>query len=419
MKKTLLLLLSCFFSAIASAQTEPAVYKSNSEKLRTFYDKDQADSLYQLFGKVLKAAVPEDKTGLMITQLKGQLGALKQLQFDSLKTPVAFYNAAFEKGNFIMSLVLDDENKINGFYFKPAPAVTKPVAAGLKETPFEVNTTDASLSGSLVIPEKTNSKIPVVLIIAGSGPTDRDGNGLGFNANSYFMLANVLGKAGIASVRYDKRGIGKSSTKKSINDVRFDDFVNDADALIRSLKADSRFSKVIVLGHSEGSLIGMIAAEKEKVDGFISLAGAGDKANKVITEQYKAQPKEIFTTSKAKLDSLAKGLNVSANNDPMFASNLQPYMISWMKYDPQTEIKKLQIPVLIVQGTNDLQVSVADAKKLKKVKPDAKLVIIDGVNHVLKPAPYDREKNVATYNQPLLPLDSNLINAVVGFVKAQ
>lgn len=418
MKKTLMLLLSSFFSVVSIAQKQPESYRITSEKFEDFYNGNQADSLYHLFGEKMKTAVPVDKVSVMITQLKSQFGQLKNLEFNDLKLPAAFYNAVFEKGNYIMTISLDDQNKLNGFYFRPQTAVSKPVAEGLKESPVNVNVSDGKLSGSLVLPENANGKIPVVLIIAGSGPTDRNGNSsLGVNANPYFLLANDLGKAGIATLRYDKRGVGESTSSKPENELHFDDFVNDAVALIKQLKADARFSKVIVLGHSEGSLIGMLAAEKEKVDAFISVAGAGNQINKILADQLKNESPQEYKITLNRLDSLSKGIRVNAaQTDALFRPSVQPFMISWMKYNPQIEIKKLQILMLIIQGTHDLHVSVADAKKLKKANSSAKLVLIDGMNHVLKPASSDREKNLATYNYPKLPLDTNFKNAVINFV---
>ncbi|MGI4806194.1 MAG: alpha/beta fold hydrolase [Janthinobacterium lividum] len=418
MKKIVLLLLPCFFSAALSAQIEPANYNVGVARFIKFYNENAADSIFKMFNTKMQTALPIEKTKAVAEQLQTQLGNIQTTEFKSINNNQALYKTTFNNGVFALRMSLDAENKMSGLLVQPyQEEKVNTVDASLSENPVTVNATDATLSGSVLTPKNSIGKIPVVLIIAGSGPTDRDGNsGNDLTANSYFLLANALGKADIASLRYDKRGVGKSNSQKSMIQLRFDDYVNDAIAIIKQLKTDPRFSKVIVLGHSEGSLIGMIAAEKEKVDGFISVAGAGDKASKVITEQYKAQPKEVFLAAKAKLDSLDKGLNVVANNDPMFRPSVQPYLMSWMKYNPQTEIKKLKIPVLIVQGTHDLQVTVADAQNLKKAKPNADLGLIDGMNHILKDAPANREQNAATYSNPGLPLDTNFKNAVINFI---
>ncbi len=419
MKKNLLLLLSCFISAVASAQTEPANYKLSVDKFTLFYNQGAADSVFNLFNATMKAALPLEKTKQITDQLKTQLGNIQTTTFKNINNGIATYKTAFTKGVLVLKIGVDAENKLNMLQLLPYQEENQvKVDADLTESPIHLTLPDAQIQGSLITPKNSMGKIPVVLIIAGSGATDRNGNGSGLTANSYLLLANALGKNGIATLRFDKRFSGQTSTIKQETDLRFDDYVNDAVGFIKQLKADQRFSKVIVLGHSEGSLVGMIAAEREKVNGFVSLAGAGDTANKIITNQLKViYPEAEYKMALLKLDSLRNGFKVAGNAaDPFFRPSVQSYLISWFKYNPQTEIKKLKIPVLIVQGTTDLQVSVADAQNLKKAKPDANLVLIDGMNHVLKDAPADREKNAATYNNPVLPLNSNLVNAVIGFI---
>lgn len=421
MKKTItVLLLSLFFPCLLFAQTEPANYKTAVGLFTEQYNKSDAEGIFANFNSKMQAALPLDQTRATLNQLQSQLGDIKSTDFKSFYTSVALYKTTFTNGVFALKISLDAENKMSGLLVQPyqeEKSVT--VSAGLTETPVTKTVEDASLSGSLIMPKNSIGKVPVVLIIAGSGATDRNGNSSGLiNANSYFLLADALGNAGIATLRYDKRAIGKSTSAKSELQTRFDDFVKDAAALTQMLKADERFSKVIILGHSEGSLIGMLAAEQEKADAYISISGAGRKANLIIADQLKAQSQGVYATYSKKLDSLSNGLNVAGSADnPLFKPSIQPYLISWFKLDPTEEIKKLKIPVLLVQGTTDVQVSVADAQNLKKAKPDAQLVLIDGMNHILKQAPADRTQNLATYGKSDLPIDTKLTSAITQFVK--
>ena len=145
------------------------------------------------------------------------------------------------------------------------------------------------LVGSLLVPARSAPR-PVVLIIAGSGPTDRNGNsrGLPGKNNSLQDLAQALCDSGIASLRYDKRGVGASAAGvHSDADVTFDTEVSDAARWIPRLRADHRFSTITVIGHSEGSLIGMLAARTGGADGFVSIAGAGRPAADVIRGQVR------------------------------------------------------------------------------------------------------------------------------------
>ncbi|KAA3438354.1 alpha/beta hydrolase [Rufibacter hautae] len=287
--------------------------------------------------------------------------------------------------------------------------------------PIDLETQKGTIKGTLLLPA-TAGKMPVVLLISGSGPTDRDGNNPAMKNNSLKMVAEAFYAQGIASVRFDKRGIAASKEAAlSEFDLRFDHYVQDAVAWIQKLKGDPRFSKVVVLGHSEGSLIGMVAARQAQADAFISVSGAGQSADKVLRHQLQGQPPMVKEAAFPILDQLAQGKAVPEVT-PMLASlfrpSVQPYLISWFKFDPQVELAKLKIPVLVVQGTADLQVSVQDAHYLMGAAGKGQLVLLDNMNHVLKETTSDRNANLSTYSNPSLPLAAGLTPALVTFVKA-
>ena len=288
-----------------------------------------------------------------------------------------------------------------------------------QESPLTLETSTGSIHGTLTTPIDFK-KAPVVLIIAGSGPTDRDGNNSLMKNNSLLQLAHSLAAAGIASVRFDKRGIAASAASmKSESDIRFDDFVNDAKAWVALLKKDARFTKIIIAGHSEGSLIGMIAA-REGVDKYISIAGAGKPAAMIIKDQLNNQSKQLMEMASPTLDSLVNGKTVTDYNpmlESLFRPSVQPYLISWFKYDPAAEINKLKIPVQIIQGTNDIQVSVNDAEILSKANPAASLNLINEMNHVLKIVSADKTENIKSYSNPQLPIAQEMVKVVVEFIK--
>lgn len=290
---------------------------------------------------------------------------------------------------------------------------------GQTEKVVTLKTTTGDLEGTLMMPA-SNSSETIALLIAGSGPTDRDGNNPAMKNNSLKMLAAELNKNGIASLRYDKRGIGKSiqaGLKEA--DLRFENYVNDAKEWTVYLKNELKFNNIIVVGHSEGSLIGMIASQNNIVSKFISIAGAGQSADKIIRGQLKSQPMSVTIPANTLLDKLAKGETI-ADVPPilysLFRPSVQPYMISWIKYDPQKEISKLRIPVLILQGSTDIQIGIDDANRLAKALPKAKLVIIEGMNHIMKPAPADRQMNITTYTQPDLALKKELVFNIISFI---
>lgn len=282
-----------------------------------------------------------------------------------------------------------------------------------------LKTETGELAGTLLYPE-ANNKVPVVLIIAGSGPTDRNGNNPMMTNNSLKMLAEGLFENKIASLRFDKRGIGKSAGAmgKEI-DLRFETYIEDAKAWADFLIKDTRFKEIVIVGHSEGSLIGMIAAKEIGAAKFISIAGPGVPAGEIIREQLKAQPPFVTDLAYPILDKMERGEtqdSIPPMLNALFRPSVQPYIISWFKYDPQQEIVKLNCPVLILQGSTDIQVGVGDAEKLATANPKARKVILEGMNHILKDAEADRMKNIATYADPKLPLKKGLIELIVTFM---
>jgi fermentation-respiration switch protein FrsA (DUF1100 family) len=305
----------------------------------------------------------------------------------------------------------------------PAKAAqTKPAAS--HPEPMVLETPDGKLYGTLEVPTRGKAPYPVVLIIAGSGPTDRNGNSSvipGAN-NSLKYLAEGLAAEGIASLRYDKRGIAESvMAAKSEADLRFDTYIEDAVLWGRRLRADRRFAQLVVAGHSEGSLIGMVAARMLAADGFVSVAGSGRRADVLVLEQMKPQlSPELYARTVAVFKSLVEGKTVEdapKELAALFRPSVQPYVISWLKYDPAVELAKLSAPVLVAQGTHDLQVSVEDAKLLARAKPSARLLLVEGMNHVLKQTPADPKQQLASYSDPALPVADKLLAEFAAFVK--
>jgi len=285
---------------------------------------------------------------------------------------------------------------------------------------FDLVTPTGTISGTLTLPAATGPS-PVVLIVAGSGPTDRDGNSAGLRADSYRLLADALAAVGIASVRYDKRGIGLSASAMSGEaTLRFEDLVADAAGWLAKLVADTRFGTVAIAGHSEGSLIGMLAAQRGNCSAFVSLAGPGfpaaDELRRQLAPQLATSP-ELAAASDRILTALVAGRTADDVPQPLmvlYRPSVQPYLISWFRYDPRVVIAKLEMPCTIVQGTNDVQIPVADARALAAAQPRAKLVLIDGLTHVLKDASAATvvEQIKTVYQDPSLPIDPGVVRAI-------
>lgn len=293
------------------------------------------------------------------------------------------------------------------------------IAFGQKSKEVKVKTENGKLYGTLQYPI-AKKDIPVVLIIPGSGPTDRDGNSMMVQANSYKMMADSLQKRGIASLRYDKQGIGESAeTKMKETELRFENMVADVVTWIEFLKKKKEFSTITLIGHSQGSLLGMLAAQKVKVDGYISLAGAGRSIDEILKKQLNTGAPDHAEDIERILESLRKGDTINTVPAPLmsiFRPGIQPFLISWIKYDPTKEINQLDIPVMVIQGSTDIQVADNEAEILGKAA-GVEVQQIDNMNHVLKIAPIDRQENIKTYYDPELPLHHELTPIISSFVK--
>ncbi len=442
-KKGIVALILTVAGAATFAQPELPNYKTSIDKFKRYYNSNQPDSIFNMFSPEVKTGLPLDKTKDLVSQMHAQLGDLKQTTFTKYYQTAGIYKADYNTESLLINLSLNQSNQIDGLYFneyKPEKATEKPAVIttakpatvavtssindpSLTESPITLSTLGGIISGSLVVPNSITEKIPVVLIIPDSRLSDRDGNTADAQPNTYKLLAEALGKAGIATVRYDNRGVGLSKSTGKEEDKRFTDHVDDASALMDMLKDDKRFSKVIVLGHGTGALVGMlsVASSETPLNGFISAEGAGESGEFVLAEAMKSKPPSVGAECKRIIDSLRKGKTTEKVDPALYnimRPGLQKYMMSWMAFDPAKVIKRVKIPILVIQGTTDMQTSATQGDKLKKAKSEATLKTIDGMSHILKDGPADKEKNLATYNDPTLPIKPELVTAIVAFAKS-
>ena len=259
----------------------------------------------------------------------------------------------------------------------------------MPEHAIELPTAWGKLSGTRLLPDG-DGPWTAALLVAGSGPTDRDGNNplLPAPIDNIKRLAQSLAGRGVASLRYDKRGVG-ASVYPGLNEsvLRFEQLVDDAVLLAEHLGRDARIRNVVLVGHSEGALIAALAAEDAKARALVSIAGAGSRASAVIRRQIHEQlPADLAAPAYAMLDSLERQQAVAEVPDSLvllFRPTVQDYLMSWFRYDPPEVLGTLQLPVLLLQGSADVQVAVGDARSLQAGKPDAKLVIVEGMDHLL------------------------------------
>jgi len=333
-------------------------------------------------------------------------------------------NINFEGQNIEISGTLKDD-VIDGLFSQNG------VEAPITLTPYEedvvVNETyekinidveGGTLIAALELPVKTPSA--VAIIVAGSGGTDKNGNSIGLESNSYKMLAESLAAEGIATIRYDKRGIGENQVLVTDpNEITIDGYAKDVENIIKYALQDERFSKVHIIGHSEGALLATLAAQKQEVNSIILIAGAGRPIDEVLNEQFSAElPANLLEESKNVLSSLKAGEiveSVSKELQPIFSIPTQSYLISWIKYNPVDELEKVDTKKYVVQGETDIQVTEADWAALSKVTSEA--IKIEGMNHILKEAPAERAANVATYNEPDLSLHKDIVPTISRIIR--
>ncbi|QYA25723.1 alpha/beta hydrolase [Gramella sp. MT6] len=260
----------------------------------------------------------------------------------------------------------------------------------------------------------------VVIFIQGSGPTDRDGNQSMMKNDGIKKMARELTKNGIASYRFDKRIFKMTELKMKIEDLTISDMAGDVVDILNYFKAKDEFENFIIAGHSQGSLIGILAS-KENADAFISLAGPGQPIDDIIVEQFSKMAPELGDSTRKKFDEL-KEKGSTENDNPMlasiFAPYVQPFIKTWIQYDPSEEIKDLDIPVLIINGTMDIQTEPKEAEMLHSANENSKLVLLEDMNHIFrKVESKDRLVNTKSYNEPNRPLHPELIPVITNFIK--
>lgn len=303
-----------------------------------------------------------------------------------------------------------------------APVVKRPAPAGVTEEQFEIQNHGTKIAGVLWLPQKRAGKVPAVLMVAGSGPVDRDGNAGGaLRTDAYRQLAEALAKKGIASIRYDKRGVGQSTLGGTLEELTFDDYVNDAAALVTMARLNDKLSGLYVFGHSEGALVALKLAAMTKLDGVITAAGPGRPVAELAREQLARQLPDdemkeydsVIAALKAGKPLVAKSIGVQTVLPPPLAKFLRGMMLT----DPKPLAATFQGKLTVVQGDNDIQVTVdKDARALAAAHQGAKLVVLKDVGHPLKHETR-RGPDQPSYRDPSLPIDSGVVEAVVSTVR--
>jgi pimeloyl-ACP methyl ester carboxylesterase len=298
---------------------------------------------------------------------------------------------------------------------------TQPAQSRSQEV--ELVTGADTLRGTLLLPA-SDKPVPLVIFFAGSGPTDRNGNSMMIRGKNdcLRMLADSLKDVGIATLRYDKRGVGASQrAMKGESDLVLTTYSDDAVAWARKYRQDARFTTMSYLGHSEGALIGTLAAKQEKPDGLVLIGGAGRPAHEVIHEQLKhTLSADLVDQSDAIADTLMKGQEVHVVPPilmSLYRPSVQPYMRSWLGVDPASELADIKAPTMVIWGTSDIQISRVDADRLGAARKGIRKLIVPNMNHVLKPTLDDPMAQMGSYYDSTIVLAPGLIEPLARFLK--
>ncbi|HEY0207064.1 MAG TPA: alpha/beta fold hydrolase [Acetobacteraceae bacterium] len=287
--------------------------------------------------------------------------------------------------------------------------------------PVHVPADPAPLHSTLLLPDGTGPH-PALILLPGSGPVDRDGNLPGLVNNSLRLLAEGLAEQGIATLRADKRGVGASHAAAPDEALlRLETYVDDTVRWMRALGGDPAVARVGLLGHSEGALIAMLAAQRAALDRLVLVAGAGSPAGPALLRQLAAggTPPELVAAARGIVARLLGGeavAQVPRELAGLFRPSVQPYLTSWLLRDPAAELAAVRCPVLVVQGAADLQMQLSDARLLAASCPGARLLLVPAMNHVLKAPAEGRAANLAAYADPGLPLAAGLVEGIARFV---
>lgn len=289
--------------------------------------------------------------------------------------------------------------------------------ASADETSIKVGAIDAWLN----IPPGAG-RPPVALLIAGSGPTDHDGNGPQIKSATLKKLSAQLLGRGIATLRYDKRGAGEWKPEFGRpENFRFKDYVDDVVSLVDDLRSSGKFSQISVIGHSEGGLVAILTARRTPVDRLVLLTTAARRQGDLLKEQL---AKQLSPAALPGITSIFDAIMAGQILDPPpvipglnLPPAMQPALASALAEDPIPPLKSLKLPILSVGGGRDIQVTRLDFDGIAAASPEAQTLWLPDMNHVLVDVA-DTVDAMKFYNEPERALNAALIDAIARFATA-
>ena len=384
----------------------------------------EIDAVRASFDATLTEKLTEARLKAAWKQVEGIVGDYARTD-SPVKITEGTYETTVSYSRFalIVRVSLDTKGKVSGLFMRPAPLKPgKPAPETAGSRTLKIQRGKVIIEGTLLLPEQSDAPaMPLAVLHSGSGPTDRDGNQSLFRNDSLKKLAQELSKKGIATFRYDKRGSGVTGMAGEESKLKLQTYVDDLKAVVQKLQTltELDFASVTLIGHSEGSQICMMAAPSSNVDRVIAIAGSGRPLNELLQSQLKGKlSPELEKQSDAILEELvAERLvdEVPQALSGLYRPSVQPFLISCFQAKPADLAAALKVPMLIVQGDKDIQVSVEDAESLLQAQPKAELKLIAGMNHVLRIVETEEEQ-MESYGDPNLELAPGLSQAIAEFI---
>ncbi|HWR12081.1 MAG TPA: alpha/beta hydrolase [Rectinemataceae bacterium] len=301
-------------------------------------------------------------------------------------------------------------------------------AAEAGEKSLSIVTEDGSIPGTLLVPD-SNQQSPLVLLLAGAGTTDRNGNNYNVPGKSdcLAMLAKSLAAKGVATYRYDKRGSGEAYMLESWGaTTSLNKHISDALQALRLLCGMDGFSRIVVSGMNEGAWTGaaainLLAKEGLFVDGLLVL----DSSGREPLDDLRASLDELDEATRAEAEAIVEAILAGKPFPPpsggladFFASSRVEWLGSWLKFSPAAEMARVKAPIIFVYGSADLQVPRAAFEKLLAARPEAAARVIPSMNYALKRVKTE-EENYDSFTNPDYPLSEALVDLAAAFAKAK
>jgi len=297
------------------------------------------------------------------------------------------------------------------------------------ETRLQVVAGEDELPGTLLIPESSSTYPAIVILLSGSGTSDRNGNNFSVpgRSDSLALLARALASRSVASFRFDKRGSGEAyAMAESGLSVSLDRHIEDAARIIGEFIRSGLYSRTIVVGMNEGAWIGAAALNRLKsqglfADGLAAIAVSGERPLDLLQSSLEGLSPALQQEASAITEAILSDRPFSQPSEQLadfFAPQRIHWLKSWLAFDPAREFAQVEVALLLIYGAKDLQVSRPAFERLLDARPQAAARSIPSMNYALKLVKSETE-NYDSFTNPAYPVPEALVDLLAAFARAR